>query len=269
MIDILLPVYNGEKFLKEQIYSIFCQTYHDFRVVIRDDSSTDRSRDIINEYAMNPRVKIVEDSKGNLGSTKSFEELVSYVEGDYFMFCDQDDIWKPNKVEITLAKMMEEEGRYPETPILVCTDSTCVDQDGIVISESFYTSQKFEYTFDSREKMAALNVIQGNTCMLNKMCKQYIHDIPSDVVYDAWVGLTVAYFGRVFYLHEQTLYYRQHSHNAVGVKNISYHYFTNKYLHNKDWSRKNSLLLNSLPYKLNYTKWLFWKIYYTVKRSIL
>lgn len=267
MIDILLPVYNGEKFLKEQIDSIFCQTYHDFRIVIRDDCSTDGSREILLEYSKNPRVKIVENSKGNLGSTKSFEELVSYVEGDYFMFCDQDDMWMPDKIEKTLTKMKEEEDRNPGAPILVCTDSTIVDQYGKVIADSFYRSQKFEYTFDCREKMAALNVIQGNTCMLNRKCKQYIHDIPRDVVYDAWIGLTISYYGRVFYIKEQTLLYRQHSKNVVGGKKISFYYFVNKYLFDKEWSKKNSMLLNSLPFKINYVKWLFWKIYYMVKRS--
>ncbi len=272
-IDILLPVYNGEKYLKEQIDSLLGQTNRDFRLLIRDDSSSDGSVDIINEIIKNippqsPEIIILRDEKGNLGSTKSFEELVKYVEGDYFMFCDQDDIWKPDKIDVTLEKMKEEESLNPNLPILICTDSACIDQYGNVIADSFYRSQKFEYTFDSREKMAALNIIQGNTCMMNKKCKEYIHGIPQEVVYDAWVGLVIAYYGKVFYLYEQTLFYRQHAYNAVGSNHISLRYFVDKFLGNKNWAKNNDALLNSLPYHLHYGKWLYWKIFYTIKRII-
>lgn len=265
-IDILLPVYNGEKYLKEQIESLFYQTYRDIRIIIRDDGSTDGSTEVLKAYGTDPRVQIVNDNKGNLGSTKCFEELIKYVSAEYFMFCDQDDIWKPDKVENTLREIQNKEKMFPSTPLLICTDASCIDSDGNMIAESFFASQRFEETLDSKEKMAALNIVQGNTCLMNNLCKNFLHDIPEDIVYDCWVALVIAYYGKVFYMHNQTVLYRQHANNVVGSKKIGLHYFAAKFFQYRAWYRKNYVLWHSLPYKLNICKCYFWKIYFTLKR---
>ncbi|WP_158513231.1 glycosyltransferase [Shigella sp. FC2383] len=99
MIDILLPVFNGSKYLRQQLDSLLNQSYKNIRVIIRDDLSSDDSRNLIKNYAENTDGKIVYiDSDKNLGSSLSFHELLKQSTADYVMFCDQDDVWLPNKV---------------------------------------------------------------------------------------------------------------------------------------------------------------------------
>ena len=97
-VDILLATYNGEKYIREQIDSILNQTYKEFRLLISDDGSTDGTRDILNEYkAKDDRIEIFMQEE-NLGVVKNFEFLLKKVEAKYYMFSDQDDIWKDEKI---------------------------------------------------------------------------------------------------------------------------------------------------------------------------
>ena len=128
-VDILLATYNGEKYIREQIDSILNQTYKEFRLLISDDGSTDGTRDILNEYkAKDDRIEIFMQEE-NLGVVKNFEFLLKKVEAKYYMFSDQDDIWKDEKIEKSLKKI--EEGFD-----LVYSDLEVVDENLNVTYES-------------------------------------------------------------------------------------------------------------------------------------
>ena len=102
-IDILMATYNGEKYLAEQLDSIINQTYHNWNLLIRDDNSTDRTLEIIQDYQKKDnRIKLLKDNKGNLGIVKNFEELLKNSESEFIMFSDQDDIWIENKLDAYL-----------------------------------------------------------------------------------------------------------------------------------------------------------------------
>ena len=94
---ILLSTYNGEKYLKEQLDSIFSQSYKNFEIITRDDGSNDETINILKSY----NIKILDTDK-NLGAKLSFSTLLNYsvknTDADYFMFCDQDDIWKNDMI---------------------------------------------------------------------------------------------------------------------------------------------------------------------------
>lgn len=267
MIDILLPVYNGAQYIEEQIESLQNQTYKNFRIIIRDDGSTDNSIVVISKLMQQyDNIELINDDKGNLGVTKCFEELITYVKNEYFMFCDQDDQWLPDKIEVTLQRMFDIERSNPGMPILVCTDSICVDVNGNVIAPSFFESQKLYDVTGNPTKMAVLNVVQGNTCLLNKSCAKYIHGMPSNMVYDDWVGVCIAHYGKVSYLKKQTLLYRQHSNNSVGANKININYFLVKLRNPIKKLKPVRDFFDSLPFELNITEFLFWKIFYTVAR---
>lgn len=119
MIDILLSTYNGEKYVEELLESLNNQTYKDFNVIVRDDGSTDRTLDIIKKYrdTNSLPIHILNDSLGNLGSTLSFETLMRNSKADYFMFCDQDDYWCEQKIEISLKRMYELESSSGESSL--------------------------------------------------------------------------------------------------------------------------------------------------------
>ena len=101
---VLLASYNGEKYLRDQLDSLINQTYKNIDVYIRDDNSTDKTMDIINEYcgkSINGINFIKVDSCGkNLGYPDCFWEILKNVpRAKYYCFCDQDDYWLPEKIE--------------------------------------------------------------------------------------------------------------------------------------------------------------------------
>lgn len=124
---ILISTYNGEKYLKEQLDSIFSQSYKDFEIIARDDGSSDETINILKSY----NIKILDTDK-NLGAKLSFSTLlndaVTNTDRGYFMFCDQDDIWKSDKIEKTITTMKELEKENTDLPLLVHTDLEVVDE---------------------------------------------------------------------------------------------------------------------------------------------
>ena len=128
-IAILLAVYNGEKYLREQIDSVIAQTNKDWTLYIRDDASTDSTLAIIHEYSERyDNVISVEDGDGNLGCRGNFFRLLEVVESKYYMFCDGDDVWFDFKVQLTYDAMLKadiEEMR----PVIVHTTWTLTDAD--------------------------------------------------------------------------------------------------------------------------------------------
>ena len=141
-IYILLSTYNGEKYLKEQLDSLFSQSYKDFKLIVRDDGSNDKTLDILKKYDIE-----LLPSFGNLGVKKSFEKLLKYAsennEAKYFMFCDQDDVWKSDKIEKTLKKMQELENLYGNNmPLLIHTDLEVVNENLKTINHSMWQYEK-------------------------------------------------------------------------------------------------------------------------------
>ena len=123
-IAVLLATYNGGKYIWEQLESLFQQSCKQFHLYVRDDGSSDDTMKIVEQFhEMFPdRVTILKDSQKHRGAAKSFMYLLENVDSEYYMFCDQDDIWLPEKIEKTFARMKEIEaesvrkGWLPDPP---------------------------------------------------------------------------------------------------------------------------------------------------------
>ncbi len=219
MVTILLAVYNGEKYLKDQIESLLNQTYKDIKIIIRDDGSTDKSSGIINDFCDKYPQKISCISGKPTGSAKqNFAELLAATDDDYIMFCDQDDVWYPYKVELTLSSMKKAEAGNKNKPVLVHTDLAVVDEKLNAISSSFFDYQKISCVMPLPQLLVQNNVT-GCTVMINRALKEKCGDIPLDcIMHDWWLALVATTFGKVDYVWESTMYYRQHSGNQVGAK---------------------------------------------------
>ncbi|MBQ6884954.1 MAG: glycosyltransferase family 2 protein [Clostridia bacterium] len=219
MVTILLAVYNGEKYLKAQIESILSQSFKDFKIIIRDDGSTDKSVDIINYYCNEYPDKISCMCGDPTGSAKlNFAELLDTCEADYIMFCDQDDVWLPTKIEKTLAAMQlaEDDGK---TPVLVHTDLKVVDNQLCEISPSFFEFQKLYQSDITLPKLLVQNYVTGCTVMINRALRQKCGKIPRNcIMHDWWLALVAILFGKLICINEPTMLYRQHSDNQVGAK---------------------------------------------------
>lgn len=222
-IDILMATYNGEKYLTEQIDSILNQSYSNFRLIISDDCSKDGTREILNQYEQkDKRIKVYYQEK-NLGYVKNFEFLLGKVENEVYALSDQDDFWLPDKVEKTYRKLVETNAD------LVFTDLEVVNEKLEKIYDSYndymLLSRKIKAYKDSYVMQYLYNCITGCTLMGKKKMLEKILPIPTDskyVIHDSWIGIITSLDGKVEYLDEKTIKYRQHGNNQVGTDKISH-----------------------------------------------
>ena len=217
-IYILLSTYNGEKYLKAQLDSLFSQSYKNFKLIARDDGSSDKTLEILKSYDIE-----LLPSNENLGVKGNFETLLKYAFGNsdaqYFMFCDQDDVWNQDKVKLTLQKMYEMEKLYKNTPILVHTDLEVVDENLHTINPSFMKLQNLHEKKNRLNNLLIQNTITGCTAMINRdLAKLCLPMSSNAIVHDWWVGLVASYFGKIGYLQQSTIKYRQHTSNTIGAK---------------------------------------------------
>ncbi len=228
-ISILLSTYNGEKYLKAQLDSLYSQSYQDFKLIVRDDGSKDRTKEILNSYD----IKLVDSSK-NLGVKKSFETLLKYAsensDAEYFIFCDQDDVWNNDKIEKTLKKIQELEKVYGnEIPLLVHTDLEVVNEKLEVLNDSMWKSEHINPRANTLNKLMIQNTVTGCTMMINRSLATKSLSISSKaIMHDWWIGLISSSFGKIGFIEESTIKYRQHSSNDTGAKNYNYKFIIDK-----------------------------------------
>lgn len=222
-IDILLPTYNGEPFVRTLLDSLVSQTYQNWRLIIRDDNSKDNTAYIIRAYEQKlpQKITILDKNGKNLGVTQNFQQLLSRSTAEYIMLCDQDDVWLPQKIEVTLKKMkMLEASARPDEPLLVHTDAKVVDADLREIAQSLWAYQKSDPNKGSiLRRLLLQNTVTGCTVMINKPLRDIALPIPSEVMmHDWWLALLASAFGRMDHLSKPTLLYRQHERNDTGAK---------------------------------------------------
>ena len=112
-VHILLAAYNGERYIEDQIGSLMNQTADNWKLLVRDDCSHDNTVRIIEEYRRNHPEKIVflGTDAHNRGVKNNFNFLLQASDSDYCMLCDQDDVWLPDKLEVTISRMIAQEER--------------------------------------------------------------------------------------------------------------------------------------------------------------
>jgi glycosyltransferase involved in cell wall biosynthesis len=226
-IDILLATYNGAQYLREQLDSIISQSYCDWRLLIRDDSSSDTTLSIINEFITKypDRISLLDNGWQNVGVVRNFSLLLENATADYVMFCDQDDIWLPQKIAVTIDKMLElEKKNSREIPLLVFTDLTVVDEDGSTVrSDSVWEYQQLEPgNVSNLNRLLLQNIPTGCTVMINRALREKASPIPADAaMHDWWLALVASVFGKSGYVPEATVLYRQHGMNVCGVEQWS------------------------------------------------
>ncbi len=232
MIDVLMSTFNGEKFLDEQLDSILGQNAVEFRLIIRDDGSTDlTNRTLKARAAADGRIHLLEDNLGNLGPAASFLKLLEASEAEHFMFADQDDVWLPGKIISAANKITEMARQYgSETPLLVFTDLTVCDSELNVVEQSFWKYQRLDPEIAFAWKtLLAQNVVTGCTMIGNASARDV--SLPfalPEMMHDHWVAVNVARSGKLAFLPEQTVLYRQHGRNAEGAKDFDSRYAANR-----------------------------------------
>ena len=236
-LSILLATYNGEKYLSAQLDSLLSQSYSDFVIYISDDCSTDGTQTIINDYASKYPDKIIDlNNKDHFGcAKKNFFNLVDKVDSDIYMFCDQDDVWLPNKVEDTLRIYNNLSAADKKKPVLVHTDLKVVDGELNIINSSFFDHMQMKRNVSNWQNYAVQNYVTGCTMLINKpladlykLNKQFLNT-DNILMHDYFFAFLASLLGRVEFLDEATMLYRQHGNNSVGAKDVrSVKYSLNK-----------------------------------------
>lgn len=229
-IDILMATYNGEKYLAEQLNSIINQTYHNWNLLIRDDNSTDKTLEIIQNYhKKDKRIKILKDNKGNLGIVRNFEELLKSSESEFIMFSDQDDIWVENKLDMYL-KMIE---KIKNKGFMIHSDAILFDKNKSNILKDTFISKKA--INKGLENVFFNYFVQGATILISKEIKNFILPFPKEVyLHDRYIHLISELFFERIFVNKALIYYRQHGDNQIGAKNTIRELLLKRYFDERD-----------------------------------
>lgn len=222
-IAILLATYNGEKYIAEQIDSILEQTDKDWMLYIHDDGSKDGTVEILEMYARRyPNQIHIVDGASTGGAKQNFFYLFSQVEAPYYMCCDQDDVWSPEKIKITKKEMLHLEKEDETLPCLVFTELKVVDEDLNVLNKKMSDYQGLDCKNLSINRALIQNVVTGCTMMINRTMREEFEkltDYTDVLMHDWWVMLVATRFGKVSFVEDATILYRQHGNNGVGAQN--------------------------------------------------
>lgn len=219
-IAILLGVYNGAKYIEEQIESILSQSFKNWTLYIRDDASNDNTLDILKKYeSLYDNIVVIEDSDGNLGCNGNYFRLLSLIESKIYMFCNADDYWLPFKIELSYSRFILEESRFQGKPIVVHTDLTISDANLNVMENSYWESINTDpELFKSFNKLGLCSVVAGATMMFNNEVKNLSFPVADKApFFDHWIALKVVGKGVISSIHKPTMLYRQIGTNLAAV----------------------------------------------------
>ena len=236
-VAVLMSTYNGEKYLEEQLESIFAQKDVDLTLFVRDDGSKDNTLNIIDKYRKKYSNIILVDSKENLGPAMSFMILLKYAylnnKFDYFAFSDQDDIWLSNKLIKGIKNLKDN-----NEPYLYCSNQILYINDE---KKGFRFTEELPIDLGS---YMVKNEISGCTMIMNRKLVSILKilgfpetNILNYRLHDTWVLLVACIYGKVIYDKESEILYRIHENNCIGIKKNSF------------WQRIKRRYFNKTPAK--------------------
>lgn len=225
MITILMAAYQGEKYIAEQIESILHQTEQGWRLIICDDCSSDGTFAVAEEYARKypGRILAVQRETSSGSAQNNFFGMLAYADLEYAMFCDDDDVWLPEKIQVMLAEMKRlEASSAPETPLLVHTDLCVTDAELKTVYASMMRTQRLAPGNTGLNRLLVQNNVTGCTMMANRRLLKLAaqQGLPQHaVMHDWWLALIASALGEIGFVPQVTVLYRQHQNNQVGAKN--------------------------------------------------
>ena len=220
-IEIALATYESSPYLADLLDSLFAQSQQDFTLLVRDDGSTDATIAIVEDYAARHpgRIRIV--GRGpRLRPLGNFARLIDQASADYLMLCDHDDVWAPDKIALSLARMKEMESVHGgATPLLVHGDLKVVDGELREISPSLFHYSGIDPTRNQLRSLLTANVVTGCTLLVNRALYEKARPVaPEAMMHDHWFALVAATDGAISCIREPTILYRQHGANVIGAR---------------------------------------------------
>jgi glycosyltransferase involved in cell wall biosynthesis len=207
LISIAMATYNGEKFIRKQLDSILNQSYKKLEIIICDDRSSDKTFEILEEYASKySNIKIYKNEQ-NLGYVKNFEKVISLCSGEYIALADQDDIWFEDKIAILYSNIGDN--------LLIHSDCSLIDEADNEIF-SFWKGEI--YTHDNFDDFLYSNVVTGCSTLFSKKLLDKILPFPEGLAYHDWyLAIFAAKEGKIAYYSKPLFQYRQHRYQDTGA----------------------------------------------------
>ncbi|HTC44721.1 MAG TPA: glycosyltransferase [Steroidobacteraceae bacterium] len=210
LVTVLMPVYNGAKYLRQQLDTILSDPLAD-PIIICDDASTDDSFELLKSMATSPRVILLRND-ANRGVISTIEYLLGMVRSPFFALADQDDIWNPGRLG-KCVNVLTQTGA-----LLVYSDLEVVRDDLTLISRSRWRlSNQRPLRGRCVEPLIIKSPVNGCTVVARQRLLNHCLPFPTDIpMHDTWLAAVSAALGGLEFLNEQTVLYRQHSSNESG-----------------------------------------------------
>ena len=270
-ISICMTTHEGERYIKQQIESILCQSLLPYEIIVCDDLSSDSTVNILKSLKKESPVIHLYTNQKQIGVKKNFSKSIRLAKGDYVALSDQDDFWLPFKLELCYKKMLELSLKYnPETPILIFSDLSITDKNLKVIKKSMLNFNGANPNLTKFEDLMLGNIVTGCTIFMNQALVKKVGDIPQDChMHDFWIALVASVYGIIGFVNEPTILYRQHDSNTLGtsVNNIVvriFGFFNRKYLLKPFYNQISifyNLYFDDLPMETKKTINSFFKLY--------
>lgn len=222
MISVAMCTYNGSKFISGQLRSIADQTMSVDELVVCDDGSKDDTIEIIRKFAETSGFPVrIYVNEQNLGSTRNFEKCLSLCEGDIIFLCDQDDLWRDDKVEKQVTYL----NQHPDIDA-VFSDAIMIDDDSKPIGRNIWEEIEFNAAGQAKWKKGKPHeilfhgfVVTGATLTIRKSCLARLTPFPThvpDLIHDAWIAMVLSLENKIDFITEPLISYRIHSSQQVG-----------------------------------------------------
>ena len=215
-ITVIMATYNGSKYLEAQMESIIGQSHKPYRIRVFDDVSSDNTLQLLKTYEKRTNIEVIQRPQ-NLGVIRNLKAALATIDGpEYIALADQDDVWLPQKLEISLGALKEID-IDPKKPALVYSDLMVIDQAGQHVSDSFWEIlglSKYQHVLST---LVYGNVVTGCASLMNAALLPYAQDIPEDLstYHDAWLALCAFCFGKVKTIKTPLIQYRLHPENLT------------------------------------------------------
>lgn len=210
LVSIVLATYNGEKFLEEQLDSLVQQTYPNIEIIALDDCSKDGSVSILRKYAQKYEHFTVVVNDVNLGYIRNFEKACKLAKGEYISFCDQDDVWAPEKTALLMASIGDH-------PMIYC-DSAFVDANLNSLNDK-HSDRKRLASFNNCLYFATDNCVGGHALIMHRSILEDALPFPLEMPYDLWLAFVTTFKGEIKYYDQPFVKWRQHGSNVTMSDN--------------------------------------------------